>query len=458
MTDTSKLVDGRRKMRTVLWIGFAILSIVPCFCRKINNHLRIASYFNPLANLSGVPVNKIGVIEYYLLDMLAQYLNFTYEIHVPSDVPQLGSPDQTKGNGSWTGVLGQLVRDEVDMSISFGPSFYSRHLIVDVSVSIILDDISIVVPYPQQDTNAAGYLYAFDLATWITMILSFSCGSLAIWVVALVQKKGEQNLPTILMFITAVSLGQGGYLKQYSQYSSASRLIQGAVLLALLVVSYSFCGIVTSMITSPRYEFVVRSIEDVVENENIRPLIIKESSTHIEFEVSSNPIFQEAYKRIKANPKLLIPSSSEFVDVLLSNPHNVLIMSNLLADSEIEKDIKRHRVCRTTVLPKVVNDKTNSLFLQKDSPYTATINRLLLLLRQAGLSNYLDTTYDTFASRCYINERKLRSSKRDRRTSPLTLYDLRGIFRTFAYLFLCCFIAFLCELIVGKCQFLCRSV
>lgn len=138
------------------------------------------------------------------------------------------------------------------------------------------------------------------------MILSFSCGSLAIWVVALVQKKGEQNLPTILMFITAVSLGQGlmhnsvvilimeliliykrsgGYLKQYSQYSSASRLIQGAVLLALLVVSYSFCGIVTSMITSPRYEFVVRSIEDVVENENIRPLIIKESSTQVEFEV-----------------------------------------------------------------------------------------------------------------------------------------------------------------------------
>lgn len=55
------------------------------------------------------------------------------------------------------------------MSISFGPSFYSRHLIVDVSVSIILDDISIVVPYPQQDTNAAGYLYAFDLAVSVTI-------------------------------------------------------------------------------------------------------------------------------------------------------------------------------------------------------------------------------------------------------------------------------------------------
>lgn len=34
-----------------------------------------------------------------------------YEIHVPADVLQLGSPDETKGNGSWTGVLGQLLRD-----------------------------------------------------------------------------------------------------------------------------------------------------------------------------------------------------------------------------------------------------------------------------------------------------------------------------------------------------------
>ncbi|XP_057378764.1 probable glutamate receptor [Daphnia carinata] len=445
-------------MRTVLWIGLVIMSVVPCSCRKINNHLRIASFFNPLANISGVSVNKIGMIEYYLLDILSQYLNFTYEIYVPPDVPQLGSPDETKGNGSWTGVLGQLVRDEVDMSISFGPSFHSRHLVVDVSVPIILDDISIVVPYPQQDTNAAAYLYAFDLATWITMILSFSTGCLAIWIVALVQKKGERDLPTILMFIIAVSLGQGGYLRQYSQYSSPSRLIQGSVLLALLVVSYSFCGIVTSMITSPRYEFVVRSIEDVVEKENIQPLIIKESSTQAEFEDSSYPIFQKVYNRINNNPMLLIPSSSEFVDVLLSNPNNVIIMSNLLADSEIQKDFKRHRVCRATILPKIVNDRTNCLFLQKDSPYTAAIDRLLLLLRQAGLSDYLDNSYDTFASRCYINERKLRSSKRDRSTSPLTLYDLRGIFRTFAYLFLCCFVAFICELIVGKCQFPCWSV
>jgi hypothetical protein len=35
----------------------------------------------------------------------------SYEIRVPTDVLELGSPDEKKGNGSWTGVLGQLVRN-----------------------------------------------------------------------------------------------------------------------------------------------------------------------------------------------------------------------------------------------------------------------------------------------------------------------------------------------------------
>lgn len=137
------------------------------------------------------------------------------------------------------------------------------------------------------------------------MLVSFSCGSLALWVAALIQKKGEQNLTTILMFVTGVSLGQGlicdsplnsnlglissfrlgGYLRNYSQYSLAVRLVQASLLLSLLVVCYSFTGIVTSLITSPRYKFIVRSIEDVVANQQIQPLIIMESSTHAEFEV-----------------------------------------------------------------------------------------------------------------------------------------------------------------------------
>ncbi|KAK4026860.1 hypothetical protein OUZ56_015886 [Daphnia magna] len=413
-------------MRSTIASGFliAILSIGQCPCERIHGHLRVASYYNPLANLPNVSINKIGMLESKLIYILAKFLNFTYEIHVPADVLQLGSPDETKGNGSWTGVLGQLLRDEVDMSISFGPWFHSRHLVVDVTVM-----------------------------TWILIVGSFWCAILALWAVAHIQQKGERNLWRIMVFVTSVSLGQGGYLRRFSTYSSASRLVQGSLFLGLLVLSYAFTGILISLITSPKYHFVVRSIEDVIANENIKPLIIHESSTQAEFEESTHPTFQKVFERVKANPKLLVPSSSDLIEVLLSDPHHVLIMSHLLADSEIEKDFRKKRICRATILPKCVNVRTNSLFLQKGSRYTTLINKQLLLLRQAGLSDYLDSSIDTFSSRCDIDERKMKRSKRDRRLSPLTLNDLRGIFSSFAFFFVGSFVVFLCELLTVKCRY-----
>lgn len=61
---------------------------------------------------------------------------------------------------------------EVDMSISFGPWFHSRHLVVDVSVMVVVDEISIMVPYPTQETDARGYLKAYSL--WVCLLFIFN--------------------------------------------------------------------------------------------------------------------------------------------------------------------------------------------------------------------------------------------------------------------------------------------
>ncbi|EFX76456.1 hypothetical protein DAPPUDRAFT_107033 [Daphnia pulex] len=390
----------------------------------------------------------MGMIESQLIAVISQNLNFTYEIIVPTDVLELGSPDEKKKNGAWTGVFGQLVRDEVDLSISFGPLFYSRYSAVDVTVSIILDDISIMVPYPKAINSAGSYLTgAFSPMTQVFLYVSFGLVPIALWIVALITKKGEQDLGVIFMFIAAVALGQGGYLRQYGHYSFAIRLIHGSWLIALLVITYAFSGQLISIITTPKFDFIVRSIEDVAANQDIQPLIVNESSTQAEFEDSSNPIFQAIFNRVKENPnKLLVPSSSEFVDLLLTEPNQVLIMSGMLADSEIQEDYRNNKVCRATLLPKVVKSTANSLYLRKDSQYTLALNKELLLLRQAGLSEYLDGTFGQYSSRCYIDQKSMTGgSKQNGPSSPLSLYNLRGVFYTIGYLLLICFVVFVCE-------------
>lgn len=49
--------------------------------------------------------------------------------------------------------------------------------------------------------------------------------------------------------------------------------------------------------------------------------------------------------------------------------------SDLLADSEIEKDFRKTGRCRATVLPNKVRQRKNSIFLQKNSALTKLINK-----------------------------------------------------------------------------------
>ncbi|XP_046448647.1 glutamate receptor ionotropic, kainate glr-3-like [Daphnia pulex] len=433
------------------------LLIVFCKCQKINGHLRLATCYNPLGNLPNVSINKLGMIESQLIEMLAESLNFTYEIHVTTDVLQLGSPDEIHGNGSWTGILGQLVREEVDMTATFGPRLYSRDSVFDVTVPIILDNIAIVVPYPLQNIDAFAISNVYSPSMWILYSAANFAVGYVVWIVMYLKKGPEQKILTYQDILTngvGIVFGQGGDLAGTRHRSLASRMIIGSWLFTVLVFDYAFTGSIISMITTPKLHFIVHSIGDVVANKDIQPLIINESSTHTEFKESSDPIYQEIYKRVRENPELLVSPSSEFVELLLSKPNQVLIMSDLLADSEIEKDFRRTGFCRATILPEKVKSRQNSLFLQKDSQFTKAINNQLLLLRQTGLSNYLDDTHHSFASRCYIDERKVENDKRNRRIAPLTLHDLRGFFGAFGGAVLG-FIVFLVEICSAKCQ--CRS-
>ncbi|KAI9563661.1 hypothetical protein GHT06_011125 [Daphnia sinensis] len=440
---------------TCLELLFSLFSLAArCQCQIINGHLRVASYYLQYSsgNLSSPSANKLSLIEVKLLDMLAVSLNFTYEIHNPTDVLELGSPTKKNDETSWTGVLGQVVRHEVDLTTSFGPHLYSRSRNVDVTVPVIVDNIVIVVPYPRQHSDILAMFGMFSPWLWTAYIgVNFFVGYAIYFVAFLKRGKNDYVLAyqSVLVNGVGITLGQGGYLRHHSL---ASRMIEGSWLFTVLVFTNAFTGSLISMITNPKFQFVIQSIEDVAINEDMQPLIINESSTHSEFKESTNPIFQKIFKRIEANPdKLLVPSSSNFVELLLSDPRQVLIMSDLLADSEIEKDLRKTGKCRVTVLPNKVKSRKNSIFLQKNSPFTKTINKQLLLLTQKGFPGRSHTVDHTFASRCYIDERKMKNDKRNRRVSPLTMYDLRGLSFNIGML-LISFVVLLCEILFAKYQ------
>ncbi len=70
------------------------------------------------------------------------------------------------------------------------------------------------------------------------------------------------------------------------QKCTAFRMVQSAWLLALLVLAYAYSGSLISKLTAPKNRFLINSLEDAAANEDVMPLVVKDSSSQEEFLVS----------------------------------------------------------------------------------------------------------------------------------------------------------------------------
>ncbi|XP_032789587.2 glutamate receptor ionotropic, delta-2 [Daphnia magna] len=257
---------------TYLELLFSLLCLVArCQCQNINGHLRVASCHiqNSSVHLSSPSANKLSLIEAKLIGMLAVYLNFTYEIHTPTDVLQLGSPLKMNDEGSWTGVLGQIVRHEVDLTTSFGPQLYSRSRNVDITVPVIVDNIVIIVPYPQQHSDILDMFDMFSPLFWTSFIAVNFIVGYAIYCVAFLKRAEDKHVlayQNVLMKGVGITLGQGG---DFRHHSLPCRMIVGSWLFAILVFNNAFTGSLISMITNQKFQYVIQSIEDVATDEDV---------------------------------------------------------------------------------------------------------------------------------------------------------------------------------------------
>ncbi|XP_046640832.1 glutamate receptor ionotropic, delta-2-like isoform X2 [Daphnia pulicaria] len=365
---------------------------------RINKHLRVATFYNPLGGIDNISVNNKGLMENEILETLAYHLNFTrYDIVVPNDTLQLGLP----GNESWSGVLGLINRKEADVTISFGPVSYPKFLAFDVTVGIIMDHIVIMIPYPEQGIDASGLISNFCPVTWVCIAVSTVIVTLVLWLIGWLQKEKDGKIDggLLILYILAITFSQGGYL---IQKSTAFRMVQSAWLLALLVLAYAYSGSLISKLTAPKNRFLINSLEDAAANEDVMPLVVKDSSSQEEFLLSPVPSFQEIARRWQEHPELLLRDSNTVVDLMSNKTNHIFIGSDINARGNIERDYRINKKCRVTLLPKL-QSRSNGLFLQKNSILTSSFNAENLRLLQAGILRQIAVRHSSRSPTCSVD-------------------------------------------------------
>ena len=108
------------------------------------------------------------------------------------------------------------------------------------------------------------------------------------------------------------------------------RLILASWLLGLTVVIYAYSTTLISRLTAPEYTFLVTSIGDLGNRDEILPVTVKGAAIHEELAGSPSYTLKTIEKRVHKNPTLMCSSVFDCFGTMLSKPNTVVIMVQII--------------------------------------------------------------------------------------------------------------------------------
>ncbi|XP_066937325.1 glutamate receptor ionotropic, NMDA 2B-like [Macrobrachium rosenbergii] len=159
--------------------------------------------------LAGIPTNFLvaGPMS-YVLGILATTMNFTYKQVVPRDV----TSGVRLANGTWSGMVGQVVRKEADMALGPFQVIESRNQVIDYTVPFFFDTLSFVVARGSAKIDPWGFLMPFTANVWGAFFLSLLVISFSHFVFDIIQKPTSrlvQRFGSALFDYAQPPMGQG---------------------------------------------------------------------------------------------------------------------------------------------------------------------------------------------------------------------------------------------------------
>ncbi|XP_042891706.1 glutamate receptor-like [Penaeus japonicus] len=224
-------------------------------------------------------------------DIIAAKLNFSYTLVMPEDREWgRGLP-----NGSFTGMIGMCQRkvrsktgffevwgarwrvvptphQEVDMALGpFGVT-WERAQVVDFSSTLYVDGFGIFLPRPRQERDLAGFTNPLAWQVWTALgavfLFTLVLGKVMNWVGRGRSRQTEgsagpledENIIRPLWVVKALLIEPIEKLPR----RTSSRVYLAAWLLAGLILSSAYRGVLTSLLAVPRVTVPVDSLEDLV--------------------------------------------------------------------------------------------------------------------------------------------------------------------------------------------------
>ncbi|XP_011604256.2 glutamate receptor ionotropic, kainate 5 isoform X1 [Takifugu rubripes] len=328
--------------------------------------------------------------EGFCVDMLrevADILKFSFRIKLVDD-GLYGAPEP---NGSWTGMVGELINRKADLAAAAFTITSEREKVIDFSKPFMTLGISIL--YRVQLGRKPGYfsfLDPFSPAVWLFMLLAYLAVSCVLFLAARLSPYEWYNPHPCLrenrdMLENQYTLGNslwfpvGGFMQQGSEImprALSTRCVSGVWWAFTLIIISSYTANLAAFLTVQRMEVPIESPDDLADQTNIEYGTIHGGSTMTFFMNSRYQTYQRMWNYMKSKqPGVFVKSTEEGIARVVNSKYAFLMESTM-------NEYHRGLNCNLTQIGGLLDTKGYGIGMPLGSPFRDEITLAVLQLQE----------------------------------------------------------------------------
>nr|ARO70285.1 antennal ionotropic receptor 8a [Dendrolimus punctatus] len=404
----------------------------------------------PMITEDGQPVYEGYCID--LIDKIAEALEFDYEILTPKS----GGFGQKLPNGSWDGVVGDLMHGETDMAVAALTMTAEREEVIDfVAPYFEQTGILIVLRKPIRKTSLFKFMTVLRTEVWLSIVAALILTGFMIWLLEKYSPYSARNSPESypypcrdftlkesFWFVLTSFTPQGG---GEAPKALSGRTLVAAYWLFVVLMLATFTANLAAFLTVERMQTPVSSLEQLARQSRINYTVVEGSSIHQFFinmkfaedtlyrvwkEITLNATSDQAQYRVWDYPireqyghiLLAINASGPVLDAAAGfqqvNEHTDADFAFIHDSAEIKYEVTRN--CNLTEVGEVFAEQPYAIAVQQGSRLQEDLARALLQLQKERFLEQLASKY--------WNETARQGCPDADESEGITLESLGGVF------------------------------
>uniref|UniRef100_A0A8K9XI51 Glutamate receptor n=1 Tax=Oncorhynchus mykiss TaxID=8022 RepID=A0A8K9XI51_ONCMY len=322
-----------------------------------------------------------------MLRELADILKCSFRIKLVDD-GLYGAPEP---NGSWTGMVGELINRKADLAVAGFTITSEREKVIDFSKPFMTLGISIL--YRVHLGRKPGYfsfLDPFSPAVWLFMLLAYLAVSCVLFLAARLSPYEWYNPHPCLqghkdILENQYTLGNslwfpvGGFMQQGSEImprALSTRCVSGVWWMFTLIIISSYTANLAAFLTVQRMEVPIESPDDLADQTNIEYGTIHGGSTMTFFMNSRYQTYQRMWNYMHSKqPSVFVKSTEEGIARVVNSKYAFLLESTM-------NEYYRKLNCNLTQIGGLLDTKGYGIGMPLGSPFREEITMAILHLQE----------------------------------------------------------------------------